>query len=114
LAETGAKLYETIALFTPELDDEAMGERVKRMESVIGEHGGKMTSANRWKKRRLAFPVKKHEEGLYVVLRFVADKALLPDLDYLLRYDEQCLRYMVLDVARYPGMVRTKAKGEEK
>ncbi len=114
MAETEAKLYETIALFNPDLDEEAFDEHVKRMESMVTEHGGKVISLNRWKKRRLAFPVKKHEEGLYAVMRFVAGKSLLSDLDYVLRYDEQCLRYLILDVAKYPGMVRAKAKGVEK
>jgi small subunit ribosomal protein S6 len=113
LAETGPKLYETIALFNPDLEED-FGEHVARMESLVGEHGGKVVSLNRWKKRRLAFPVKRCEEGLYAVMRFIADKALLADLDYVLRYDEQCLRYLILDVARYPGMMRAKVKGEEK
>jgi small subunit ribosomal protein S6 len=114
LAETGAKLYETIALFNPDLEEEAFSEHVKRMESMVTEHGGTVVSVNRWKKRRLAFPIKSHEEGLYAVMRFIADKGLLSDLDYVLRYDERCLRYLILDVSKYPGMVRAKAKGEEK
>ena len=115
MAEEKLKLYETIALYHPELNDEGLGERVTKIEGIVSEHGGHMASVNRWKKRRLAYPVKKNTEGFYVVYRFAAEKKALPDLDYLLRYDDRCLRYLILDVAQYPGMLRTaKKKGEDK
>jgi small subunit ribosomal protein S6 len=115
LAEEKLKLYEMIVLYHPELTDEGLGERVAKFEGVVSEHAGRMASVNRWKKRRLAYPVKKHTEGFYIVFRFAADKKALPDLDYILRYDDRCLRYLILDVAQFPGMLRTaKRKREEK
>jgi len=114
LIEAKPKLFETIVLYHPEVEPSALDERVKKVGEVVGQHGGTMLSAHRWKKRRLAYAVKKQEEGSYVVYRFTSDKRVLPDLDYMLRYDESCLRYLILDVAKYPGMLRGKQRaGEE-
>ncbi len=113
MAQENLKLYETIALYHPELEDSSLEERSQKVKDVVGEHSGHMISVHRWKKRRLAYPVKKQVEGLYIVYRFASDKRLLSDLDYLLRYDEHCLRYLILDVARCPGMARGKERKED-
>jgi small subunit ribosomal protein S6 len=113
LAEEKLKLYETIALYHPELTDEGLDERAARVGSIVSEHGGKVSSINKWKKRRLAYPVKKQAEGFFIVIRYLADKKVLADLDYVLRYDDRCLRYLTLDIAQFPGMVRTAKKKSE-
>jgi len=112
LAETKAKLYEAIALYHPDLEEETIKERAERVEQVVREHAGNLVSTNIWKKRKLAYPIKKQAEGNYVVYRFTGDRRLLPDLDYILRYDEECLRYLIIDVGRYPGMTRGTQRTE--
>ena len=113
MAETKVKLYEAIALYHPDLEEATLKERAERVEQVVREHAGNLVSTNIWKKRKLAYPVKKQEEGNYVVYRFTSDRRLLPDLDYIMRYDEDCMRYLILDVEQYPGMMRGAQKTEE-
>lgn len=112
MAETKVKLYEAIALYHPDLEEAVLKERAERVEQVVREHAGNVVSTNIWKKRKLAYPIRKVEDGNYVVYRFTGDRRVLPDLDYILRYDEQCLRYLILDVERYPGMTRSAQKTE--
>ncbi len=52
---------------------------------------------DRWNKRYLAYPVKKYTEGFYVIYRWLSTKEVLADLEYHLRYSEDCLRHLVLD-----------------
>ncbi len=113
MAEEKLKLYETIALYHPELSEEGLDERAAKVGSIVSEHGGKVSSINKWKKRRLAYPVKKQAEGYFIVIRFTADKKALPDLDYVMRYDDRCLRYLTLDITNFPGMLRTSKKKVE-
>lgn len=112
MAETKVKLYEAIALYHPDMEEAVLKERADRIEQVVREHAGNVVSTNMWKKRKLAYPIKKLEDGNYIVYRFTGDRRLLPDLDYIMRYDEQCLRYLILDVGQYPGMTRGAKKTE--
>jgi len=99
-------------LYSPELEEQLLDTELEKVTDVITAHGGKVLNVHRWKKRKLAYAVKKFDEGLYVVCDFVAPKRVLSELDYILRYDEQCLRYLILDVLQHPGMQRRATEGE--
>lgn len=104
--EEKTKLYETMVLFVPDLEEQELDAQVKKTEDVVAGHGGRVLNVHRWKKRKLAYPVNEFEEGFYVVYRFAASRHLLSDLDYVLRYNERCLRYLILDLQAHPGMLR--------
>jgi len=99
-----------MVLFSPEMSEQEVDSEVAKLKDVVATHGGRVLSLHRWKKRKLAYPVKEFEEGLYVVCRFAAGKRILSDLDYVLRYGERCLRYLILDLQEHPGMLRRPAE----
>lgn len=99
-------------LFSPELEEQQLDSQVRKITEVISAHGGKVLNIHRWKKRKLAYPLKKFDEGQYVVCNFAAPRRILSELDYILRYDEQCLRYLILNVDQHPGLKRRKSEGE--
>lgn len=100
------KLYEMMLLFRPDLEEQELDSEIKKVEDIITSHGGSVLNLHRWKKRKLAYPVKGFNEGLYVVCRSSASKRVLGEIDYVLRYNERCLRYLLLDLQKHPGMLR--------
>ena len=91
------KDYECCALFQPELEAEQLDAEVAAIEDLIKERGGEVQRTDRWAKRFLAYPIKNHAEGFYVIFRWYSSRELLPDLDYHLKYNDNCLRHLVLD-----------------
>jgi small subunit ribosomal protein S6 len=49
-----------------------------------------------WGKRRLAYPVKKHNEGCYVLFRFQAESAVLPKLETHFKLSDAIIRHLVV------------------
>ena len=45
---------------------------------------------------RLAYPIKKHETGYYVVAKFDADATALPEFERAIKLDEGVLRFLVV------------------
>jgi small subunit ribosomal protein S6 len=102
--------YEAMVLLSPELDDEGVGAAVEDMTGVIEGQGGTVTSAGQlmnakghvaetvetWKARKLAYQIKSHKDGYYVVLRFNSDVDVPQELERRLKLDETVLRYLVL------------------
>ena len=101
------KEYECCALFKGDLETEALDAQIKAVSDLLTTRGGHIARTDRWNKRYLAYPIKDYHEGYYVIFRWFSTKELLPDLDYLLKYNEQCLRHLVLD---YTEKERKKRK----
>jgi small subunit ribosomal protein S6 len=46
--------------------------------------------------RRLAYPIKKENEGHYIVINGRFGKDVLPELENMLKLEERLLRYMII------------------
>ncbi|HLV00950.1 MAG TPA: 30S ribosomal protein S6 [Acidobacteriota bacterium] len=60
--------YEVVFVLAPSLTEEEVEQMIETFTSVAKEKGAEIIEIDRWGKRRLAFPVKKHNEGYYMVL----------------------------------------------
>ncbi len=87
--------YELAYILDPELDDESVATVEDRVKGWIESAGGKITNIDNWGKRRLANPIKKHNEGYYyfVQIEMPPQAGILIERD--LRLSEQILRFMI-------------------
>ena len=73
--------YEVLMLTIPEItEDEARGIETQ-LSTIVKAVKGSMISFERWGKYRLAFPVGKHEYGIYFLARFEVEKDAIQVLD---------------------------------
>ena len=79
--------------------------RSKRRPSTSASRASTPSSSSRtskppqishWGKRTLAYPIKKHETGYYVVAKFDADATALPEFERAIKLDEGVLRFLVV------------------
>jgi len=91
------KEYECCALFKPDLEPEQLDAEIDAVRQLLTEQGGHVARVDRWNKRFLAYPIKNCREGYYVIYRWFSSKEVLPDLIYLLKFSDNCLRYLILD-----------------
>jgi small subunit ribosomal protein S6 len=85
--------YEIVAVLRPDLDEEALGAALARISQRITEQGGSVTSLERWGKRKLAYPVKKHRDGYYALLVFTLEATRIASLRQVLGLNEDLLRF---------------------
>lgn len=88
--------YELVVVLTPELADDALNETVERLQQSIAQRGGEVKDVNVWGRRRLAYPIKRHLEGNYVVTQIRMDPAQVPALESGLRISEEVIRHMIV------------------
>ena len=88
--------YEVVYIFDSALEEAAINERLTRFHSLIQEPGVDAPQVNHWGKRTLAYPVKKHETGYYVVAKFDADPTALPEFERESKLDDGVLRLLVV------------------
>ena len=88
--------YEVVYIFDSTLEEAAINERLTRFHSLIQQPGVEAPQVNHWGKRTLAYPVKKHETGYYVVAKFEADPTALPEFERAIKLDEGVTRFLVV------------------
>ncbi|MBS1987160.1 30S ribosomal protein S6 [Candidatus Dependentiae bacterium] len=74
--------YELLMLAVPEITQDETKGLETLVEKTIKNAQGSMISFDRWGKYRLSYPVKKHDYGIYFLVRFEMEKTqpLLADM----------------------------------
>jgi small subunit ribosomal protein S6 len=90
------RTYEALYIINPELDDSAIQTITTDVEQLITNNGGSIVRSDVWGRRKLAYTIQKHTEGVYVVLRFTADPAFVHKLEQYFKLSETVIRSMVL------------------
>jgi small subunit ribosomal protein S6 len=88
--------YELMVILPPEADDTVVQGATDRISRVLEERGGKIGSVNKWGKRRLAYELNRHSEGVYVVVEFEAEPAAVKELDRVLALADEVVRFKVV------------------
>jgi small subunit ribosomal protein S6 len=87
--------YELVLVVDPEVGDEGLSTTIDRVNSFIQERGGEIKNVDQWGRRRLAYPIKRRQEGFYVVTHFSLDPQAIRALEGNLDLAEDILRHLV-------------------
>ena len=88
--------YETAFIFNSALDDAGLEREMKKAEELIASHGGTVGDWDKWGRRKLAFPIKRHEDGIYAFLRFECEPSAIAKLGEAHRLNESIVRQMTI------------------
>ncbi|QNG20588.1 30S ribosomal protein S6 [Rhodococcus triatomae] len=88
--------YELMVILDPSLDERTVAPSLDTFLNVVRQDGGKIDKVDVWGKRRLAYEIAKHSEGIYAVVDISATPATVNELDRQLGLNESVLRTKVL------------------
>ncbi len=87
--------YELTFILRP-LDETALTAVNERIANQIAASGGEITARNDWGKRRLAYPIRKLNEGHYVSLQLNLPPQAVRTIERALQLSDDVLRYLVI------------------
>lgn len=93
-----ARTYEGTFILNASLDEAGLAQEQARIEEVITREGGAIRQWDKWGRRRLAFEIAGHTDGLYAFLTFDADPASITKLTQVYRLDENIVRFMCVSL----------------
>lgn len=95
---TGANVheYELVYIVQPQATEETILGFSQRLNDLIVSQHGEIQDTELWGLRTLAYPIKKFFEGHYVLQRFQMDPAGTAELDRVLRFTEDVIRYLIV------------------
>ncbi|MFC9789482.1 30S ribosomal protein S6 [Rhodococcus sp. NPDC127528] len=88
--------YELMIILDPSLDERTVAPSLDTFLNVVRQDGGTVDKVDVWGKRRLAYEIAKHSEGIYAVIDINATPATVNELDRQLGLNESVLRTKVL------------------
>ena len=88
--------YELVVILSPEIGDDTVSASIQRVQESVTSRGGEVVDVNHWGRRRLAYPIKRHLEGNYVVSQIKLDPTQVPDLETNLRISEEVIRHLIV------------------
>lgn len=89
--------YETIFIVNPNLEESETNNVIEGVKTAIETNGGKILTTDVWGKRRLAYPIKRHNDGYYVLFVFESDPKFVRELNTYYRIAEPIIKYMVVN-----------------
>jgi small subunit ribosomal protein S6 len=88
--------YETVFITPPDLADEDERATVETMAQIVGQGGGTIIASDRMGRRRLAYPIRKHEDGVYVRFLYDSGADVPKELERRFRLSDNVLRYLTV------------------
>jgi len=85
--------YEAVYVFDSTLEDAAINDKLGRLHGLLGNPAD--LSVNHWGRRQLAYPIGRRDTGYYVVARFGAETATLPEYERAIKLDEGVVRHLI-------------------
>ena len=87
--------YELIFIVHPDLEEIATNEVVERVQGWITEAGGTINKVDPWGKRKLAYPIRKQNEGQYFFMNVEMDPTSVVEIERNLRFLEPAMRFLI-------------------
>ena len=88
--------YELMYILRPTVGDDQLDAATGNVDTLISNLGGEVGDKNPWGKRRLAYPIQKHEDGYYMVAKIKLEPEQIKALEEQLRITEDVIRHMII------------------
>jgi small subunit ribosomal protein S6 len=90
------KVYETLLIIAPTTSDEERVKILEELKNYITNEKGTIEKLDNWGMRKLAFPVKKFTEGLYVHFIYQGPPGIVQRFERKLKITENIIRYLTV------------------
>ena len=90
--------YETTFIVNASLDDTQIEPVIGQVQQLLTNNGGEIEAIQRLGRKRMAYSVRKKNNGFYVNIQFKANGALIAQLERHYALEENILRYLTIQL----------------
>ena len=88
--------YETMYILRPDIPEEEVDNHLKKYSEILEKSETEVLDSQMRGKRRLAYPIAKHKEGIYVQLSHNGNGQQVAVLERAMRLSEDVIRYLTV------------------
>lgn len=87
--------YESVIILNPELTEENEEKQVNKIEELI-KANGTLENTERLGKKKLAYEIRKQNEGIYYLFEFESDPDFIKELERIYRITDEIMKFIVV------------------
>jgi small subunit ribosomal protein S6 len=88
--------YEVMFIVRPDVEEADLDKLIEGFSNNITTGGGEIKSVEKMGRRRLAYTVRKFNDGFYVLLTILAEGKLISEIERRLRVSEQVIKFITV------------------
>jgi small subunit ribosomal protein S6 len=112
------RTYELMFIVRPDMPEEEQDKLISSLETQVGNAGGTVKSVERMGKRRLAYVVRKFQDGIYMLMNLEGEGGMVKEVERRLRVTEPVIKFITVRVdeeqkrlAKIKAIRDTKVRG---
>jgi small subunit ribosomal protein S6 len=91
-----SRVYEVMFIVRPDVAEEDLDKLIAGFETTVTNGGGAIKSTEKMGRRKLAYTVRKFNDGNYILLTIEADGPLVAELERRLRVSEPVIKFITV------------------
>jgi len=112
------RTYELMFILRPDMPEEEQDKLISTLETHVGNAGGSVKNVERMGKRRLAYVVRKFQDGIYIMMTLEGEGGMVKEVERRLRVTEPVIKFITVRVdeeqkrlAKVKAIRDTKVRG---
>ncbi len=93
-----SRKYELVYIVSPDATEEQVADLHAQVEAIAQRLNGQIEKTDNWGRRKLAYEIGPHKEGIYVLEEIAGDGELMKEIDRRLKVTDLVIRHLVVRV----------------
>ncbi len=113
------RTYELMFIVRPDMPEEDQDKLISNLETQVGNAGGTVKTVERMGKRRLAYLVRRFQDGIYMLMVLEGEGSMVKEIERRLRVAEPVIKFITVRVdeeqkrlAKIKAIRDTKVRGK--
>jgi small subunit ribosomal protein S6 len=90
------RTYEIMFIVRPDVEEADLDKLIEGFSANVTNGGGEVKSVEKMGRRRLAYTVRKFNDGFYVLMNVAAQGSLITEIERRLRVSEQVIKFITV------------------
>jgi len=91
-----SRTYEIMFIVRPDVEEADLDKLIEGFQKNVTDGGGEIRSTEKMGRRRLAYTVRKFNDGFYVLLNIAAEGKLITEIERRLRVSEPVIKFITV------------------
>lgn len=93
-----SRTYEVMYIVRPDVEEADLDKLIEGFEKHVTDGAGEIKSTEKMGRRRLAYTVRKFNDGFYVLMTILAEGSLIGEIERRLRVSEQVIKFITVRI----------------
>src|SRR5215813_9823864 len=85
-----------MVVLDPNLDEAAIEALNARIQALVTQRGGVVEHVDSWGRKRLAYPIKRFRDGVYILSRLQLPPSAAAEIERALKLNESVIRHLLV------------------